>query len=291
LHGVSLVRFSLRSLVDDLWSGGHIASGYGTYVSHGGLRFAVLQKIAARQQSLRRVGCGGRTEPKPGALTSLARRSEATISVLSRWLKQPSSRLSFDQIIDICGTEGLNLSALLQGRIEISDQGGMSVSPRRTKRLVRAADHAAIKSALMAAVGQGESVTAVAERLRVDIGTLAQHADLYNVVRQATRDRLAAAKAARQNEAIASAEAIAKKLLGQGRRLTSRNAKKYGTNFYPSDVGWAVMALIRVGLGDRSLKRPALASRMGQPFLDKIEAAVGRVRVSLGDSQQRLLLD
>jgi hypothetical protein len=30
---------------------------------------------------------------------------------------------------------------------------------------------------------------------------------------------------------------------------------------------------------------------MGQPFLDKIEAAVGRVRVSLGDSQQRLLLD
>ena len=227
----------------------------------------------------------------PGALTSLALRSGATISVLSRWLKQPSSRLSFDQIIDICGTEGLNLSALLQGRIEISDQGGMSVSPRRTKRLVRAADHAAIKSALMAAVGQGESVTAVAERLRVDIGTLAQHADLYNVVRQATRDRLAAAKAARQNEAIASAEAIAKKLLGQGRRLTSRNAKKYGTNFYPSDVGWAVMALIRVGLGDRSLRRPALASRMGQPFLDKIEAAVGRVRVSLGDSQQRLLLD
>jgi len=32
------------------------------------------------------------------------------------------ARLPFDQIIDICGTAGLDLSALLQGRIEISDQ-------------------------------------------------------------------------------------------------------------------------------------------------------------------------
>ena len=118
-----------------------------------------------------------------------------------------------------------------------------------------------------------------------------QHSDLYAVVRQATRDRLAAANAARQTEAIANAEAIAKKWSGQGRRLTSRNAKKYGVNYYPSDAGWAVLALIRAGLGDRSLKRPALASRMGQPFLDKIEAAVGRARVSLGETQRRPLLD
>jgi len=30
---------------------------------------------------------------------------------------------------------------------------------------------------------------------------------------------------------------------------------------------------------------------MGQPFLDKIEAAVGRARVSVGETQQSLLLD
>ena len=123
------------------------------------------------------------------------------------------------------------------------------------------------------------------------IGTLAQHADLYDVVRQATRDRMATAKAARQDEAIARAETVATKLLADGRRLTSRNAKRHASNFYPSDVGWAVLALIRTGPGDRSLKRPTVITRLGQPFLDKIEAAVGRVRIAQGDPQQRLPLD
>jgi len=80
-------------------------------------------------------------------------------------------------------------------------------------------------------------------------------------------------------------------LLADGRRLTSRNARKHASNYYPSDVGWAVLGLIRIGLGDRSLKRPSLVSRIGQPFLDKIEAAVGRVRAAQGDPQQRLMLD
>ena len=226
----------------------------------------------------------------PGALTSLALRSGATISVLSRWLKQPGARLSFDQILDICGTESIDLAELLQGRLVVVNQG-LSIAPIRKKRTVRAADHAAIRSALKSAVAEGESVTVVAERLCVDIRTLAQHADLYDVVRQATRDRMAAANAARQNEAIAKAEAIAKKLLAAGRPLTSRNAKRHGADFYPSDVGWAVLALIRIGLGDRSLRRPALAARLGQAFFERIEAAVARVRAFQGDPQQRLQLD
>ena len=113
----------------------------------------------------------------------------------------------------------------------------------------------------------------------------------YDVVRQAARDRMAAANAARQNEAIGKAEAIAKKLLAAGRPLTSRNAKRHGADFYPSDLGWAVLALIRIGLGDRSLRRPALASRVGQAFLARIEAAVAQVQAFQGDPQQRLQLD
>lgn len=249
--------------------------------------FQAIEESDPRQMQLRiKEHCAA-----PGALTSLALRSGATISVLSRWLKQPGARLSFDQILDICGTESLDLAALLQGRLEVSDQTGAPVPPKRTKRTVRAADHAAIKAALIAAVQQGDSVTRVAERLRVDIGTLAKHADLYSAVRQATRDRMAAADEARQSEAIAKAEAIANALLADGRRLTSRNARKHASNYYPSDVGWAVLGLIRIGLGDRSLKRPSLVSRIGQPFLDKIEAAVGRVRAAQGDPQQRLMLD
>jgi hypothetical protein len=63
---------------------------------------------------------------------------------------------------------------------------------------VRPADHSAIKAALKGAIETGGSVTSVAERLRVDIATLAQHADLYAEVRKATRNRKAAADTARQ---------------------------------------------------------------------------------------------
>ena len=99
---------------------------------------------------------------EPGSLTSLALRSGATISVLSRWLNEPGARLTFDQILDICGTEGLELAALLQGRIEKTDTFGTPVSPKRIRRVVRPADHSAIKEALKAAVETGDSVTLVA---------------------------------------------------------------------------------------------------------------------------------
>ena len=227
----------------------------------------------------------------PGAMTSLAIRSGATISVLSRWTKQPGVRLSFDQILDICGTEGLDLSALLQGRLERTDLTGTPVSPKRTRRVVRPADHAAIKSALKVAITTGVSVTEVAERLRVDIATLAQHSELYSAVRKSTRDRKAAADAARHEEAIAKAEAVAMKLLKDGRRLTPRNAKGEGAYFYPSAVEWTVLALIRIGLGDRSVMYPTAAIRMSEVFLSKIEAAARRVRAAFGETQEKLQLD
>jgi hypothetical protein len=227
----------------------------------------------------------------PGALTSLAIRSGATISVLSRWLKEPAARLSFDQILDICGTEGLELAALLQGRIEKTDRFGTPVSPKRIRRVVRPADHSAIKAALKGAIETGDSVTSVAERLRVDIATLAQHADLYAEVRKATRDRKAALDTARHDAAIAKAEAVAIKLLRAGRRLTPRNAKGEGANFYPSAVEWTVLALIRIGLGDRSVQHPTSAVRMSEAFLSKIEAAARRVRAAFGETQAKLLLD
>lgn len=228
---------------------------------------------------------------KPGSLTSLAIRSGATISVLSRWLNEPGARLTFDQILDICGTEGLELAALLQGRIEKTDLCGTPVPPKRTRRVVRPADHAAIRTALKDAVETGNSVTAVAERLRVDIATLAQHADLYAEVRKATRNRKAASDTARQDAAIAKAEAVAMKLLRDGRRLTPRNAKSEGAYFYPSAVEWTVLALIRIGLGDRSVRHPNSAVWMSEAFLSKIEAAARRVRAAFGETQTKLLLD
>ncbi|MEO6277368.1 TniQ family protein [Roseateles sp.] len=228
---------------------------------------------------------------EPGSLTSLALRSGATISVLSRWINQPGARLTFDQILDICGTEGLELAALLQGRIEKTDSFGTPVAPKRIRRVVRPANHEAIRTALKAAVETGDSVTSVAERLRVDIATLAQHADLYAEVRMATRNRKAASDTARQDAAIAKAEGVAIKLLRDGRRLTPRNAKGKGAYFYPSTVEWTVLALIRIGLGDRSVRHPTSAVRMSDAFLSKIEAAARRVRATFGETQAMLLLD
>ena len=185
----------------------------------------------------------------------------------------------------------MELAALLQGRIEKTDTCGSPVTPNRIRRVVRPADHSAIKAALKAAVETGDSVTLVAERLRVDIATLAQHADLYNEVRKATRNRKAASDTARQDAAIAKAEAVAIKLLRDGRRLTPRNAKGEGAYFYPSAVEWTVLALIRIWLGDRSVRHPSSALRMSEAFLSKIEAAARRVRAAFGETQAKLLLD
>lgn len=225
---------------------------------------------------------------EPGALTSLALRSGATISVLSRWMSEPTARLSFDQLLDICGTERLDLAALLQGRLEKPQPEKASVAPARTKRRLVRVDHDRVRAALTEAIQSGESATKVAERLRVDVGTLAQHKALYEQVRRETRERKAAANCARQDEAIASAEAVAVKLVKGNVRLTHRNALRAGSRNYPSDTAAAVLAMIRIGLGDRTVRHPAIAARMGEAFLRKIEMAVQRVGAAAGVPQARL---
>lgn len=227
---------------------------------------------------------------EPGALTSLALRSGATLSVLSRWMNEPTARLSFDQLLDICGTERLNLATLLQGRLERPEPGKAPISPVRAKRKLARVDHDRVRQALKDAIHSGESVTQVAERLNVDISTLAQHKALYGQVRRATRERKAAAECARQDAAIASAEAVAVKLVRGNARLTHRNALRAGSTNYPSDTAAAVLAMIRIGLGDRTVRYPAMAARMGEPFLKKIELAVQRVGAVAGVPQERLPL-
>ncbi len=227
---------------------------------------------------------------RPGALTSLALRSGATLSVLSRWMNNPHARLSFDQLLDICGVEGLELATLLQGRLEASREPGGPVEPARVRRKLAPVDHQAVKAALEDAVRSGESVTQVAERLRVDIATLARHKSLYKQVREATRQKQNAAMQARQDEAVHAAETAALRLARQNRPITHRNARKIGMASYPSETPAAILSMIRIGLGDRTLAYPPLAYRMGEPLLKKIEAAVQRVSAATGGGQERLPL-
>jgi len=193
-------------------------------------------------------------------------------------------------LLDICGTESLDLAALLQGRLEKPEPGKASITPVRTKRRLLRVDHDRLRSALTEAIKSGELVTQVAERLRVDVSTLAEHRALYERVRRTTRERKAAAESARQDAAIASAEAVAVKLVQGNVRLTHRNALRAGSRSYPSDTAAAVLAMIRIGLGDRTVRYPAMAARMGEPFLKKIELAVQRVGAVAGVPQERLPL-
>lgn len=147
-----------------------------------------------------------------------------------------------------------------------------------------------MRSALAEAIKSGDSVTQVARLLRVDVSTLAQHQALCEQVRRATRERKAAAESARQDAAVASAQAAAVKLEQANVRLTRRNALRAGSRSYPSHSAAAVLAMIGIGLGGRTVHYPAMAARMGEPFLKKIELAVQRVGAAAGAAQERLPL-
>ena len=164
------------------------------------------------------------------------------------------------------------------------------MEPARVRRKLAPVDHKAVKAALEGAMTSGESVTQVAERLRVDIATLARHKLLYKQVREATRKKQDAAMQARHDDAAHAAETAALRLARLNRPITHRNARKIGIEAYPSETPAAILSMIRIGLGDRTLAYPALAYRMGEPLLKKIEAAVQRVSAATGGGQERLPL-
>ena len=59
------------------------------------------------------------------------------------------------------------MAGLPQGRLVVVNQAS-SITPRRQKRTVRAADQVVIRSALKSAVAEGASVAVVAKRFCID---------------------------------------------------------------------------------------------------------------------------
>jgi hypothetical protein len=57
---------------------------------------------------------------EPGAVSSLAFRAGAPKSVLTQWLKHEAWRLNFEQLLEICAVEEVDLGELLQGRVVAS---------------------------------------------------------------------------------------------------------------------------------------------------------------------------
>ena len=91
--------------------------------------------------------------------------------MLSGFLRSTEAKIGFDQLLDICAVEGIDVSEFLQGRISPALEGG-ACQPTRVRRKKPPVDHEAVRAALAEALNAGHSVTDVAKRLRVDIGTL-----------------------------------------------------------------------------------------------------------------------
>jgi TniQ len=223
-----------------------------------------------------------------GAVCSLALRAGAPKSVLTQWLKHQGWRLSFEQLLDICAVEELDLAELLQGRL-VASPCAAELAPLRVRRRRDPVDHEAIRSALAQALTEDRSVTDVAKALRVDLATLAKHRDLYVPVREATARRNAEAEEARHQAAIQKVEAMACNLANRGKRLTHRNALREGSNrFAPSSVESVVLSVMRTALGDRRAKGPAGAAKLGPRYLQRISEAAGRLRPEIGEAQMPL---
>jgi len=218
-------------------------------------------------------------------VSGLAFRAGAPKSVLTQWLKNEEWRLNFEQLLDICAVEEVDLAGLLQGRV-VASPGAAGLAPSRVRRRRDPVDHEAIRSALALAVTEERSVTDVAKALRVDLATLAKHRDLYVPVREATARRNAAAEEARHLAAIRNVETMASHLAERGKRLTHRNAMREGANrFAPSSVESVVLSVMRTALGGRKAKGPAVAARLGPRYLQRISEAAGRLRSEIGEAQ------
>lgn len=220
-----------------------------------------------------------------GAVSSLAFRAGAPKSVLTQWLKHEEWRLSFDQLLDICAVEELELAELLQGRL-VASSGAAGLAPSRVRRRRDPVDHDAVRSALVQALTEKRSVTDVAKELHVDLATLAKHRDLYVPVREASAKRNAEAEEARHLAAIQKVETMASNLAKRGKRLTHRNALCEGSYcFAPSSVESVVFSVMRTALGDRRAKGPAVAARLGPRYLQRISEAADRLRPGIGQVQ------
>lgn len=225
-----------------------------------------------------------------GALSGLACRAGAPKSVLTQWIKNEAWRVSFEQLLDICAVEEVDLAELLQGRV-VAAPFAAGLAPSRVRRRRDPVDHDAIRSALAQALSEERSVTDVARALRVDLATLAKHRDLYVPVREATARRRAAEEEARHLAAIQKVETVAVKLAAHGLRLTRRNASHEGiSRFAPSSVESVVLTTMQCALGDRRVKGAVVAARLGPRYLQRISEAAGRLCPEIGEAQMSLPL-
>jgi hypothetical protein len=228
-----------------------------------------------------RVYCG-----RADGIAPFARRVGVPKSLISRWLSQPSPRLSLAIFLDIAASEGFSLAKMFQGDLSQA-RWGNTVEPTRQRRFKRRLDHYVLSTALENALSNGGTIRQVAADLAVDPSTLARHADLYGQLRDRNQERLKQEQARIHTEAVGQAEEVLLSLLRREQPPTLRNASGVtGNRWLPSQLRSIALQTIRARLGDRRIQLPNKSHSVGDTFRQLVAAAADRVRVAVVDGRQ-----
>lgn len=219
---------------------------------------------------------------------NLAERVGMPKSQMSRWLRRAEHRFSLPYLLDICASEGFELAKLLTGDLARREWPG-EVLPDRQRRPFRYHDHRVIEEALREAIETGESIASVAQRLGVDVSTLARHEELYGQLRDRNQVRNQHLHDEAQRAAVDEAEQTVLKLARQGRTPTLRNATEVtGSSWYPAQPRAVALHAIRMHMGATNLRPLTKMFNVGPDFLRLVEEAAARL-LDLVDRRQLAL--
>lgn len=208
-------------------------------------------------------------------LDRMSQRAGTTKSVLSRWLSEPSARLSLEQLLDLAASVGISLDRLLAGEWVPVETPTSCKTPRRPKREIPQVDHEALRAAMQEGIAKGMSPSGVASLAKVDLSTMRRHEDLYLPLRTASQARAEEETRARRASALDEAERVATHLMHSGLALSLRNAGELtGDRWYPSQLRAQAFQAIE---GIMLHGQPPAKLRLGHRMMERAELAARRL--------------
>lgn len=251
---------------------------------------AVIQALPTVQQTnplvmkdAVRAYCG-----RTNGSVKLAVRIGVPKSQVSRWLRRSEHRFSLPCLLDMCASEGFELAKLLMGDLART-AWPPEVRPERQRRQFKYHDHRVIEEALRHAIDTGASISSVAERLGVDVSTLARHEELYAWLRDRNQALNQQLHADAQRAAVAEAEQVVLTLSRQGQTPTLRNASDAtGSRWYPAQLRAVALHALRLRMGAASLGPLTKMFNVGPDFLRRVDDAAARL-LDLVDRKQLAL--
>ena len=197
-----------------------------------------------------------------GGMVRLAERACLPKSLLSRWLSKPGARLSLRAYFNLSEVAGYSMLELMSGAIN-DKPAGDPVSVTRVRRPCKPVNKVLVANELATTLEGEGSIQMLHKALGIDRKSLRRVSpDVYDMIvlrSQLTRDQEYQAK---RRDAIAQAKDVLVVLLSQGLTPSLRNATALTKRpWLPAEACSVALLLLRLELGDSSVRLPARASR------------------------------